>query len=126
MEVYSFITQRTESWERERDVNGKIAKKPDGYYYFEGITFILDAKAEGKPFIGQLEDYMKLEKNPNFIGFKYNGVDFECYVRGVLQKNETELKDRDYYKNNCSLYSSFVKILILLFGISKPKLSQPS
>ena len=117
------------SWERERErerEDKSIAKKPDGYYYFEGITFILDAKAEGKPFIGQLEDYMKLEKNPNFIGFKYNGVDFECYVRGVFQKNEVELQDKDYYKNNCSLYSSFVKILILLFGISKPQLSQPS
>lgn len=42
---------------------------------------------------------MKLEKNPNFIGFKYNGVDFECYVRGVLQKSEVELQDKDYYKN---------------------------
>ena len=83
MEVYSFTTQRTESRERE---DKPIAKKPDGYYYFERITFILDAKAEGKPFIGQLEDYMKLEKNPNFIGFKYNSIDFECYVRGVFQK----------------------------------------
>ena len=59
----------------------------------------MDAKAEGKPFIGQLEDYMKLEKNPNFIGFKYNGVNFECYVKGILQKSESELKDKDYYKN---------------------------
>lgn len=42
---------------------------------------------------------MKWEQNPNFIGFKYNGIIFECYVRGVLQKSETELKDRDYYKN---------------------------
>ena len=43
------------------------AKKPDGYYYFEGITFILDAKAQGKAFTGQLEDYMKLESNENFM-----------------------------------------------------------
>ena len=96
MEVYSFTTQRMKSWERE---DKSIAKKPDGYYYFEGITFILDAKAEGKPFIGQFEDYMKLEKNPNFIGFKYNGVDFECYVKSAFQKNEVELQDKDYYKN---------------------------
>jgi len=42
---------------------------------------------------------MKLEKNPNFIGFKYNGVDFECYVKSAFQKNEVELQDKDYYKN---------------------------
>lgn len=42
--------------------------KPDGYYYYEGITFILDAKAEGKKFSGQLEDYMELEANESFIG----------------------------------------------------------
>ncbi len=96
MEVCSFTTQRMKSGERE---DKPIAKKPDGYYYYEGITFILDAKKEGGEFTGQLEDYMKLEQNPNFIGFKYNGVIFECYVRCVLQKSETEPKDRDYYKN---------------------------
>lgn len=76
-----------------------IATKPDGYYYYEGITFILDAKAQGKAFTGQLEDYMKLESNENFIGFKYNGKEFECYVKGVLKKDEIQLKDKDYYRN---------------------------
>ncbi|MDE6885525.1 MAG: N-6 DNA methylase [Helicobacteraceae bacterium] len=76
-----------------------IATKPDGYYYYEGITFILDAKAQGKAFTGQLEDYMKLESNENFIGFKYNGEEFECYVKGILKKDEIQLKDKDYYRN---------------------------
>ena len=96
--LFIYNTKNGELRERERE-DKPIAKKPDGYYYFEGITFILDAKKEGGEFIGQLEDYMKLEKNPNFIGFKYNGVIFECYVRGVLQKGEVELQDKDYYKN---------------------------
>lgn len=74
------------------------AKKPDGYYYYEGITFILDAKAEGKPFLNQLEDYMKLETNKNFIGFKYNGINFECYINGVLNEKETIPQNKDYYK----------------------------
>jgi len=42
---------------------------------------------------------MKLEQNPNFIGFKYNGDVFECYVKCAFQKNEVELQDKDYYKN---------------------------
>ena len=39
----SLITQRMKSGERERE-DKPIAKKPDGQYYYEGITFILDAK----------------------------------------------------------------------------------
>lgn len=73
------------------------AKKPDGYYFLDGTTFILDAKAEGVSFTGQLEDYMKQEANPNFIGFKYNGRIFECYVAGKLKPNEIEIKHASYY-----------------------------
>lgn len=73
--------------------------KPDGYYYYEGITFILDAKEEGGAFEGQLEDYMSLESNDNYIGFKYNGVIFECYIKGKLEKTETKIQNKDYYKN---------------------------
>lgn len=76
----------------------KQAKKPDGYYYYEGITFILDAKEENGKFTGQLNDYMELESNTNFIGFAYNGVDFKCYVNGKLKTDEKELQDKDYYK----------------------------
>ncbi len=73
--------------------------KPDGYYYYEGITFILDAKKPERKFTGQLENYMLLETNKNFIGFKYNGKDiFECYVNGNLQKNELKPKDKEYYR----------------------------
>lgn len=100
-----------------------IATKPDGYYYYEGITFILDAKAENKPFSGQLEDYMKLEQNENFIGFKYNGKIFQCFVRGVLQKNEIEPKDKEYYRrtyfpqkiNNENIVSKSAESLANLF-----------
>lgn len=77
--------------------NHSMSLKPDGYYYLDGVTFILDAKAEGKEFEGQLEDYMKLEKNPNFIGFKYNGKSFECYVQGKLVKEETKIKTAKEY-----------------------------
>ncbi len=75
----------------------KMSKKPDGYYFLDGTTFILDAKAEGKKFTGQLEDYMKQEANPNFIGFKYNGNVFQCYVKGKLIELETEIKHASYY-----------------------------
>ena len=85
-------------YKRPKD-NKHISLKPDGYYYYEGITFILDAKKPGQKFTGQLEDYMSLETNKNFIGFKYNGADiFECYVNGNLQKNETNPKDKEYYR----------------------------
>ena len=104
-----------------------IATKPDGYYYFEGITFILDAKAEGKAFVGQLEDYMKLESNENFIGFKYNGKDFECYVKGVLKKDEIYPQNKDYYRekyfpqkiNNENIVEKSAKRLANFFRDSK-------
>lgn len=104
-----------------------IATKPDGYYYYEGITFILDAKAPNQAFTGQLESYMKLESNDNFIGFKYNGKAFECYVRGVLQKDEIYPQDRDYYRekyfpqkiSNENIVSKSAKKLANLFRNSK-------
>lgn len=82
---------------KEKQTKKQISLKPDGYYYADGVTFILDAKAEGKPFQNQLRDYMKLEKNPNYIGFKYNGVVFECFVQGKLKTEETEIKNATYY-----------------------------
>lgn len=103
------------------------ATKPDGYYYYEGITFILDAKAQGKAFSGQLEDYMRLESNENFIGFKYNGKNFQCYVKGVLKKDEIKLRDKDYYRekyfpkkiNNEAIVEKSAKKLANLFRDSK-------
>lgn len=74
-----------------------VASKPDGYYYVSGITFILDAKAEGEKFIGQLEDYMKLEQNKNFVGFKYNGIKFECYIKGKKINDELVIQHYNYY-----------------------------
>ncbi len=106
------------------------ATKPDGYYYYEGITFILDAKSENGKFTGQLADYMKLESNVNFVGFAYNGVDFKCYINGKLEDNEKELQDKDYYKreyfpqkiNNEVIVNNSAKKLANLFrdsGIDK-------
>ncbi len=77
--------------------NESMATKPDGYFFYEGVTFILDAKATGKKFTNQLEDYMKLEKNKNFVGFKYNGKVFECYINGELKEEETEIQSKEYY-----------------------------
>ena len=76
---------------------GHWAQKPDGYYYAEGVTFILDAKAERQPFTGQLEDYMNLEQNENFVGFKYSGDVFKCYIRGEFKENEREPQNYQYY-----------------------------
>ena len=56
-------------WIYKKPKNESWATKPDGYYYYEGVTFILDAKAKNKKSTGQLEDYMNLEKNPNYVGF---------------------------------------------------------
>ncbi|VEU77798.1 HsdM family class I SAM-dependent methyltransferase [Mycoplasmopsis columbinasalis] len=82
----------------KRDAKVHQATKPDGYYYYDGITFILDAKAENAPFTGQLFDYMQLEQNENFIGFMYNGATLKVYVNGVLQLDETTVHDKFYYK----------------------------
>lgn len=77
-----------------------MALKPDGYYYACGVTFILDAKSYNQFFKGQLEDYMILEQNENFVGFKYNGKNFECYINGKINKNEIEPKNFNYYLEN--------------------------
>ena len=74
-----------------------MSLKPDGYYFKDGVTFILDAKRKNKQFIGQLEDYLTLEKNPNNVGFKYNGNDFSCYINGKLNVSEKTPMNADYY-----------------------------
>jgi len=104
-----------------------VSTKPDGYYYYDGITFILDAKEYGGKFEGQLEDYMSLESNENYIGFKYNGVKFECYIKGKLEPTEKEIQDKDYYKqkyfplktNNEQIVEKSAKKLANLFRDSK-------
>lgn len=101
--------------------------KPDGYYFYEGITFILDAKSQGTRFSGQIKDYMRLESNANFIGFEYNGVDFRCYVGGKIQQDELSLQDKDYYRqkyfpnkiNNEFIVNKSAKKLANLFRDSK-------
>lgn len=75
----------------------KMSLKPDGYYYKDGVTFILDAKAYNKNFSGQLEDYLQLEQNPNNIGFKYNGKIFQCYVNKKLMIDEIRPQSANYY-----------------------------
>ena len=104
-----------------------LAKKPDGYYYYDGITFILDAKAPNEKFTGQLKDYMELENNENFIGFEYNQKEFRCYVKGKLVKDELVLRDKEYYKekffpkkiNNEQIVNNSAKRLANLFRNSK-------
>ena len=44
---------------KKTNKNGKMSLKPDGYYYQDGVTFILDAKSSNQNFSGQLEDYLK-------------------------------------------------------------------
>lgn len=103
------------------------SKKPDGYYFYDGITFILDAKAPNEKFTGQLKDYMELESNENFIGFEYNKTEFRCYVNGKLIKDELTLKDKEYYKekyfptkiNNEQIVNSGAIKLATLFRNSK-------
>ncbi len=51
-------------------------KNPMAIIFYDGITFILDAKAPNEKFTGQLKDYMELESNENFIGFEYNKLNF--------------------------------------------------
>lgn len=79
------------------------ATKPDGYYFFDGVIFILDAKAEGKQFAGQINDYLYLEKHQNTIGFEYNGITLNVYIKDGTNKklliNEKKLQHYTYYKN---------------------------
>ncbi len=82
---------------KKPNINETVSLKPDGYYYQDGVTFILDAKGYNDSFTGQLEDYLKLEKNPNNIGFKYNGKTFECYINGKLVKEELRPESAKYY-----------------------------
>lgn len=81
----------------DKPCRGHYAVKPDGYYYADGVTFILDAKAENKKSTNQLFDYMKFEKNPNYIGFFYSYKEFKCYVRGELISDETKPQNYEYY-----------------------------
>ena len=83
-------------YKKPKDIK-HISLKPDGYYFKDGVTFILDAKRKNKQFIGQLEDYLTLEKNPNNVGFKYNGNDFSCYINGKLNVSEKTPMNADYY-----------------------------
>ncbi len=103
------------------------ATKPDGYYFYEGITFILDAKSPNAKFSGQLQDYMHLESNENFIGFEYNKKEFRCYVNGKLQDDELLPRDKEYYRlkyfpkkiNNEIVVNKSAKKLANLFRDSK-------
>lgn len=73
--------------------------KPDGYYFLDGVVFILDAKAINKKFSGQLESYLQLDPHENKVGFKYNGKDFECWINNKKIESELEPKNASYYKN---------------------------
>ncbi|MGZ9413229.1 HsdM family class I SAM-dependent methyltransferase [Mycoplasma sp. Z386] len=80
------------------------ATKPDGYYFYDGVIFILDAKAENKPFKGQLKDYMTLDKHKNIIGFEFNGTELNVYLKTKANefkhlKDEIRIKNYEYYKN---------------------------
>lgn len=107
-----------------------LATKPDGYYFADGVTFILSAKSPSKNFKdNQLKDYMNLEQNENFVGFNYSGNKFECYVNGKLIESEVEPKNYKYYlekyfkdakiKTNEEIVSNVAKKLANLFRDSK-------
>lgn len=112
------------------DGGGAKSTKPDGYYFYEGITFILDAKSPNKNFTGQLFDYMELESNDNYVGFEYNKKEFRCYINGKFQADELVLQDKEYYRqkyfpkkiNNETIVNKSAKKLANLFrdsGIDK-------
>lgn len=106
-----------------KSTNKGQSTKPDGYYFYEGITFILDAKSPYANFSGQIFDYMKLESNENFIGFEYNQKELHCYVNGKLQEDELILHDKEYYRakyfpkkiNNETIVNKSAKKLANLF-----------
>lgn len=85
------------------DVPDIIARKPDGVYEHENVIIILDAKAEGKNFSGQLEDYLIAERKINpmkdIIGIKYNGIVAEIFVNDINNKiDDNFIGDYKYYK----------------------------
>ncbi len=106
-----------------KSTNKGQSTKPDGYYFYEGITFILDVKSPHAKFSGQIFDYMKLESNENFIGFEYNQKELHCYVNGKLQEDELILHDKEYYRakyfpkkiNNETIVNKSAKKLANLF-----------
>ncbi|WP_404913682.1 N-6 DNA methylase [Mesomycoplasma hyopneumoniae] len=118
----------------KKDKNGYQATKPDGYYFYDGVIFILDAKEENAKFQNQLFDYMELEKHQDIIGFQYNGKDLNVYVRNgkkgkfKLLQEEKELQNHTYYKekyfknskeNNEELINRFAKQLANAFREAK-------
>ncbi|WP_462088143.1 HsdM family class I SAM-dependent methyltransferase [Mesomycoplasma hyopneumoniae] len=118
----------------KKDKNGYQATKPDGYYFYDGVIFILDAKKENAKFQNQLFDYMELEKHQDIIGFQYNGKDLNVYVRNgkkgkfKLLHEEKELQNHTYYKekyfknskeNNEELINRFAKQLANAFREAK-------
>ncbi|MGL5591133.1 MAG: N-6 DNA methylase [Mycoplasmoidaceae bacterium] len=111
----------------KRPKNEPKALKPDGYFFADGVTFILDAKAQGKKFSGQLEDYLLLEKNKNKIGFKYSFDKFECWINDKKQIDEVNLQNYQYYldkyfpkKNtNQEIVEKSAKKLSIMFRNSK-------
>ncbi|ATP59517.1 HsdM family class I SAM-dependent methyltransferase [Mesomycoplasma dispar] len=101
----------------------KQSTKPDGIYYYDGIVFILDAKAQGKKFSGQIKHYMELESNKHFVGFEYNYDSVRVYINGKLELSENSVENKDYYKNkyfpvrenNGEIVTDLTKKLVQLF-----------
>jgi hypothetical protein len=79
--------------------------KPDGVYSYKDIIIILDAKAEGHKFTGQLESYLVGEKKLNprkqIFGIKYNGAEHYVYLNSIdnLLPDAKILADKEYYYN---------------------------
>lgn len=49
--------------------------------FYDGVIFILEAKAEGQKFENQIFDYMELESHKSIIGFQYNKTNLNVYLK---------------------------------------------
>lgn len=94
----------------KKDKNGYQATKPDGYYFYDGVIFILDAKKENAKFQNQLFDYMELEKHQDIIGFQYNGKDLNVYVRNGKKGKFMEFQVENLLKKYQITYKKQEKI----------------
>lgn len=101
---------------RYKGIEGIRCKKPDGIYEIDNLVIILDAKAEGKKFSGQIKDYMRGEKiiNPqkNIIGIQYNGIETHIYIN-----TENDMLDDSYIGDYRYYLSKFEKNYIDQFKI---------
>ncbi len=110
---FQIVKEVTDKLGLENKTDGSIVRynkkyhhrKPDGLYEYKDIVIVLDAKAEGEKFIGQLEDYLPAEKEKqpkkHVFGIKYNGKHHYAYLNEItnLLPDAKVLADKEYYYN---------------------------